>query len=258
MKKQISTYKPVQLFLAGLLLLTVSGCVYLRLLNIKNQLADFDTHFKIELKDGLTVHHLSPVLYNKDVLYLTKVIPSRVVEKEEGYTWTFEFEKLNQDNVTVETGKEIRFDMAFNRGNRINTFVFHEMFLQIVPPEFIEYSLRALGNAHVDKRERKVDADTSVWSGKMLEAPVVVAIRENLGVPISEVKDETALTLTYRYRLIVPEDTKVKEGNRFADVILIFEPESGKLNRLFVHFAGMKLSVNYKKYVDLSKQTAEG
>lgn len=60
------------LFLLGALLVPLGGCVYLRLLEVKHQLADFEKHCVLENRDALAVIFLKPVLRKEDILHLAK------------------------------------------------------------------------------------------------------------------------------------------------------------------------------------------
>ena len=48
----------------------LAGCVYLRLLAFKRQLADFDRHFPLRTDDGLRLGCLTPVLLPEDFRWL--------------------------------------------------------------------------------------------------------------------------------------------------------------------------------------------
>jgi hypothetical protein len=50
--------------------LLLGGCVYLRLLAFKRQLADFDRHFTLQTDDGLRLGCLTPVLLPEDFRWL--------------------------------------------------------------------------------------------------------------------------------------------------------------------------------------------
>ena len=65
------------LILAVMLLL--AGCVWLRLLEIKNQLSAFEENFRVEITEQhFIVHFLDPVLLSDDFVYLSKLHPSRI------------------------------------------------------------------------------------------------------------------------------------------------------------------------------------
>ncbi|MDX9754121.1 MAG: hypothetical protein RBU29_09185 [bacterium] len=238
-----------------LLILTQSGCVYLRLLEVKNQLKDFDLNFRIETGEQLIVHALDPVITDSDLLYLTKVDPSSVQTRQNRTQWTYRFEKVDEQGNPIQEDRSIVFDIGFNEKNRISQFQFHEIFLEIVPSDFIEGSLRALGNATIDKRNRKVDADSDVWSGKKLEAPYADSILAKLGPPLNDEVSEAGRLVSYKYRLQLPPNSTGKQKNRIAEVTLEFDPDTDQLKRLRTRFAGMKLSVNYQRIIEKSKQS---
>src|SRR3954470_11819852 len=58
--------------MAGLLAATFlfSGCVYLRLLQVKRQLGDFDRFFALDRHEGLRISCLTPVLLTGDFRWL--------------------------------------------------------------------------------------------------------------------------------------------------------------------------------------------
>ena len=53
------------IFLAFFLIGLVTGCVYLRFLKVKNQMADFNKNFEITEENGLSLNFLNPVLKKK-------------------------------------------------------------------------------------------------------------------------------------------------------------------------------------------------
>ena len=69
---------------ALLLLLPLSGCVYLRLLQIKKQLLEFDRNFSLSGRSSLVIEFKNPVLYAKDARFLIGADPlSRTPGDEE-------------------------------------------------------------------------------------------------------------------------------------------------------------------------------
>src|SRR5262245_8179456 len=54
----------------GAISLLLGGCVYLRLLQLKRQLADFDKNFTVQLTPGLRLNCLNPVVLADDLKFL--------------------------------------------------------------------------------------------------------------------------------------------------------------------------------------------
>ncbi|MCI5212309.1 MAG: hypothetical protein D3910_26790, partial [Candidatus Electrothrix sp. ATG2] len=60
------TKKTLVMFILISCSLTLSGCVYLRLLKVKRQFKQFDKYVMVDKEDGLTFSFLKPILYEED------------------------------------------------------------------------------------------------------------------------------------------------------------------------------------------------
>lgn len=237
--------------LACLIALTAGGCVYLRLLALKNQLADFDGHFAAEVGEEFVLRCKEPVIYGKDIVNLTELMPSAVIPEGARKTFVFHFQKTGDGGSAP--GQDLIFRMGFNEEDKLDTVVFSGLILKIVPPEFLELSLRSLGHAEVDRKKRQVRADSSKWAREGLVAPARDSIAEHLGAPAeSEWKDGREI-LTYRYRLSTPTAGEKAEEKSKAVMRLFFNPETGRLADMSGNFAGLKLSIHYQKMTQASE-----
>ena len=54
--------------------LALSGCLYLRLLELRNQLAEFDRYFETDLREGVKLTCRKPVLLDEDMAFF-KLVP---------------------------------------------------------------------------------------------------------------------------------------------------------------------------------------
>ena len=86
-----------------ILMLVLSGCVYLRLLKFKHQLVKFDEFFRVEVTDRFTLHFLKPMLFAKDFIHLSKFQPSRKHPLPNGERWNYIFYKIDPDGNVVTT-----------------------------------------------------------------------------------------------------------------------------------------------------------
>src|SRR2546430_6257391 len=80
------------LLISGVALL-LTGCVWLRLLAFKEQLADLDRYVKVDDRKGLAFHFLEPVLYADDVRELLQMEPTVKTTNQNCQTWLWTFEK---------------------------------------------------------------------------------------------------------------------------------------------------------------------
>ena len=90
------------LFLAAVIA-SITGCVNLRLLEFKNQLAEFDQNFSVEVNGDFTLLCKVPVLYRGDFDYLAKLEPSRTEILSRVMQTFYLFEKIDKDGENDKT-----------------------------------------------------------------------------------------------------------------------------------------------------------
>ncbi len=254
--KAIKTNYGLGILCSVLILLFVSGCVYLRLLAFKNQLKEFDRYFEVEVDQHYTLHFKKPMLYSKDIRYLAKIDASRKEEHSEKKSWTYVFEKVVKDN-QLQKEKPLMFTFRFNQKDKLNSISLSPIFLYIVPEDFLTLSFRSLGSAEVDTKKRRVYGDSEVYSEQVLRPPKRDKILKGLGIPGSIETENDQVILKYTYRLVGGDDLGEDQNKGKADVNLNFDPETDELILMKGNFAGMKLSINYEKLIKKSEQVRE-
>ncbi|MFB3786928.1 MAG: hypothetical protein ACE15F_11230 [bacterium] len=239
-------------WLTGLLLAAFSGCVYLRLLEFQNQLAQFDQFFRVEVDGRFILHILEPKILSQDLIYLSSLDPSRRETGEAGETWYYVFQKLKPDSTLDSPDTQIVFSLGFNEKQRLVAVTFSPLFLKIVPPEFLEQSLRSLGKAEIDKKNRQLRAKPESLPKIKQALPTRALIEKGLGIPFSSTVQDATANVTYRYRLQPPEGVTVKdpENRRKAVVELFFKSGNNKLTKMDANFAGLKITIHYEKLAD--------
>src|SRR5579884_1856892 len=75
------------------LLISITGCVYLHLLEVRRQLSNFEDNFEIKDQNELTLVFLKPVLLTEDIIWLTELGPTSEEGTEQGKLWKYTFEK---------------------------------------------------------------------------------------------------------------------------------------------------------------------
>lgn len=229
--------------------LGLTGCVWLRLLEIKNQLADFDRHVRVQVADNHFILNLShPVLLNEDFVYLTKLRPSRIASLPQGYRWFLDFQ-FAAPAMKEQADKTIVFAMTFTSDHKLAAFDFSPLFLEMAPPAFLEASIRSLGKGKVDqgKSQLKVDPeDLPKLSEKLPSRKAILAV---LGPPAEQFPKDDLTVLVYRFKAdAMPVDSEY-EKRRLAEAKLYFDPAKDELVRLAGRFAGLKLAIDYRKLI---------
>lgn len=235
---------PKFLLLCAALLL--SGCVWLRLLDLKGQLAEFDQNVRVEVANQhFILHLLHPVLLSEDFPALTKLNPSRIEKLPQGERWFLAFR--NDPAAKPQAAKTLSFALTFNAEQRLAAFDFSPLFLEMAPPAFLEASIRSLGLGKVDRDKQQLKVDPEDLPKLAAKLPNRQAILAVLGPPAVEFAADGLKVLYYQFRAeAIPIDPEY-DKRRQADVKLYFDPAKDELVRLAGRFAGLKLAIDYRR-----------
>ena len=152
------------LLISGLALL-LTGCVWLRLLAFKEQLADLDRYVKVDDRNGLAFHFLEPVLYADDVRELLQMEPTVKTTNQNCQTWLWTFEK----ELAVTNAEPANFDLTFAtlfENRKFNELGIPERFTAVIPKPIILGIVRSLGHADIDRSKRSASVRCPQWRGR--------------------------------------------------------------------------------------------
>jgi hypothetical protein len=224
------------LLLAPLVFL-LSGCVYLRLLELKHQLADFDANFEIATDDGVRLTCRHPVLLTGDVRWLG-VPPETARRIGQAEQWQIRWVKQLPPGVTESQQFDIAVNLTFV-DDRLTRLAIPERYFAVMPKKFLIGVIRSLGGGHVDKTHFKIEADIS--AAEMAAArPRLPSIDKLLGRPSEEHVEGAATVARYRY---VPATKESRAG--VFDMALRFDTASGELLRWQGHTPMGNLAFNF-------------
>ena len=186
----------------------LSGCIFVRMLNVKDQLNDFDTNFDLNDERGLTLVFNNPVLLSDDVIWLMKGSPGSVESIEQGDMWTYVFVKQHLTSHEEGNAYDIPILMVMN-DDKLTEITFPERFLQNLSIPLLKKMLASMGNADVSKFKRSA---RSQYEGEdASEIPTSDNVVETLGAPYEIETGNENSKLSYLYYL---EDT---QGNATSD-----------------------------------------
>ena len=232
----------------SIVLVLLTGCVWLRLLEIKNQLADFDDNLRVEVVDKhFILHLLKPVLLSEDFIYLSKLRPSRTEPVAGGgYRWHLDF--LLDPAITQEQkDKRLSFIMTWTAEDELAAFDFSPLFLEMAPPVFLEASIRSLGAGKVDQGKKQLKVEAEDLPKLKARLPKSGNITSVMGPPAERSRENDLTVLIYRFKAdALPVDPEYND-RRVAEAKLYFDPAKDELVRLKGKFAGLKLSIDYRK-----------
>ncbi len=255
MKKQM--FRFLRLLLLGTLLSSLSGCFYWwRAYQTYLQMDEFDKHFAISVDDSFVVYFKDPILLSEDFVSLAKLKPSAVEVMQDGKLWKYRFRKVDERGRLLKPEVQFSFNLAFDRDDQISSWSFSPLFLQIAPPEFLELSFRSLGSAEINQEKRQLKVDTDKIGQIDAQLPLKSVVLDKLGEPL-EVEDQPEQTVfTYHFELEAYDIEEGYEDRALSVVKLTFDKKTDELIKMSGRFAGLKISINYRKYQQPQQQAS--
>ena len=249
--KMKSTYlKKSSLISVIIFALMLTGCVYwIRAFQVYQQMDEFDKHFAIVVTDEFTLQFKDPILYSKDFVSLSKLYPSDDSPTAEGRKWRYWFRKIDAAGNLIKPEIKFYSDLYFNKENKLTAWSFSSLFLQIAPPKFLEVSLRSIGGAEIDKDKKQLKANSALLEKISEDLPKKAVVVAKLGEPL-EIKDEPEQEIyIYHFLLETHGIEKGYEDRALNEVKITFDKKTQELTRMAGRFAGLKVSINYKKFL---------
>lgn len=236
-----------------LLVLTcsLSGCIYwIRAYQTYLQMDEFDRYFTIVTTDEFTLQFKEPILYSKDFVSLSRLYASEDDPTLEGRRWRYWFRKVDANNKMIVPEVKFYSDLTFNKEERIIAWSFSSLFLQIAPPKFLEVSLRSIGGAEIDTEKQQLRANSKLIDKIAEDLPKKPAVLSQLGEPL-EIKDEGDIEVyMYHFLLETHHIEKGYEDRALSEVKISFDKKTQELIRMSGRFAGLKVSINYRKFLN--------
>ncbi len=206
--------------------LVLSGCVYLRLLAFKRQLADFDRNFTLQTDDGLRLACHTPVVLAADFRWLG-ITPESLKSIGQSEQWHIRWKKELPPGATEKDAHDLEMELIFTDG-KFARLSLPERYFALVPKPFFVGLLRGLGKAGVSQSKRLAEVSFTQAERDAITARVVAtSLAMLLGTPTEKTEETKHTTLRYRYTPIPPESK-----NGVIDMTFVFDTASGQLERL--------------------------
>jgi hypothetical protein len=220
----------------------LSGCVYLRLLALQKQLANFDRYVDVSETGDLTLTFRKPVLYAEDIRWLIELNPTSTTGNSGDQTWHWTFAK-ERAATNHETGNfDLTFATAFT-SNKMSQFILSERFLMFMPKPLILGFFKSMGHAEVDQKKRSAKAK---WRGpglKDVPMPTQREVGQLLGQPLS-VQEEGDQSI-HLYKYMLKTSTPVAARKKEAWAKFYFARTNAQLAQVESDFAGFKIKLAF-------------
>lgn len=221
--------RPLLAVLGGVVLLSLSGCVYLRLLKVKTQLQDFEANFTVGGRPSWTLFFKNPVMYDKDAVFLIGSPPLSVSTATSGSVYAWEFQMVRSSTDVPPSPLEnlsLRLGM---KGRMVETLEAPETFLLYFSRRIVEESFRQAKNAEVLELKKTALATIRLSPEADAERPSLDRTFLLLGPPLSSEKEGDSDVLTYRYA--------IKNDKKNVPIITkLYFPPDGGLRRVIFHW----------------------
>lgn len=203
--------------LLGTMLSGLSGCVYLRLLEVKKQLQNFDDNFALGGRSELTIEFKKPVIRIKDTRFLIGADPARETKDGEPRAhYDFDLVRVSTESHPPPLSR-LTLDLAFEKG-KLTKIIVPEMFMMLFPRNVIVDTLKQAKDADVFELKKLARARIHLEPETEAELPSRTKTEMLLGAPL-ELRDEDPLqTLVYRYTITtarrpVPIEARLSFGS---------------------------------------------
>jgi len=232
------------------LISTLTGCFYwIRAYQTYRQMEEFDQHFVITEADEFSLSFKDPILYSDDLISLAKLQPSVTSPLGLGEKWRYWFRKVDELGYVIKPEIKFYFDLNFNEQQRLTRWSFSPLFLQIAPAEFLEVSLRSLGSAKINTEKRQLKANTDLIEKIAINLPQKKQVLKQLGKPLEIKKEDHQDVYHYHFRLETHNIEQGYEDRTLSVIKLTFDKKTDELIKMAGRFAGLKISINYRKYL---------
>ncbi len=239
-----------------LLFSTLPGCFsWIRAYQTYVQMDDFDEHFSISADNHFSVHFKEPLLYSEDFVYLSKLQPSETRLNGSGKSWRYIFRKLDQQGNLIKPDVSFYFDLYFNKNDLLVEWIFSPLFLEIAPAQFLEVSLRSLAGAEINSGKKQLKANFDYIEKTSAKLPQKAQILTQLGEPLRIKNKKTQEKYYYHFQLDTAEIEKGYEDRKLSVIKLTFDKANNQLIKMSGRFAGLKISIDYRKYSDNGQQS---
>jgi hypothetical protein len=228
---------------------TLTGCAYWwRAYQTYQQMGEFDKYFTVATGEDFSLNFKQPIMLSEDFVSLARLRPTEENPKPEGKHWRYWFRKVDGYKKVIKPEINFYSDLNFNKQDKLEKWSFSSLFLDIAPPKFLEASIRSIGGGEINEGKMQLRGNTDAIQKIAAELPKKPAVVARLGDPFEIKKDRENEIYIYRFMLDTKTIDEGFEDRALSEVKLSFNKKSQELVKMAGRFAGLKISINYKKF----------
>jgi len=225
--------------------LAASGCVYLRLLTLRDQFKDFDNQVEVVRDPPLALRFKRPVLLEEDLDTLIGAAPTATVTNGPVTVRVYTFLHIglppgNELSDLDAPGSTLSLTATIVK-DKLTSIAFPPAVFNALDPRLAEAGLRSLATAKVDTVARTATATVAAQEEVPLP-PDRAALQRIFGLPSFADVKEGEERWVYRYRLVAPIDT-AQGKPLIAAMAFQFKLNAAHPHRFSVQINGLWLSL---------------
>ena len=210
-----------------LLLGGLSGCVLVRLLELRHQLAEFDQYFTVDSSNGVRIECREPLVEVEDARALG-IRPETVRHSGTAEQWRMRWIKEMPPGVKEAATYDIAFEAMFV-DEKLTRISIEERFFAFFPKPLFLKLLRSAGTAEINREKRRAEITAALQSGAYASSlPTAATIGKMLGLPTERNTAGGVITCRYRYQPV----TTATPRPRSVSILFTFDGASGRLTAL--------------------------
>jgi hypothetical protein len=179
-------------------LLIFSGCVWLRLLELKKQCASPEEYFEFSETRGLTISAKKPVLFQKDFRRLG-LAPTSTATVNGETVWILVFQKILPSEHVAAGDFNLILTFRFTN-KKVRSVHISENYSFVMQKRSVITMMRSIGDAGINKRKKEASVQGAGTLANSQLAYRADALRM-LGMPYGTEKKSDANVLVYKYEL---------------------------------------------------------
>lgn len=226
--------------------IALSGCFYLRLQKVKDQLTEFDTYFEIKEGERFSLIAKKPVLLATDVVRILEKKPSAETAADERLLYDYVFEKQYAQAKDEVGNYDITITFAFTNGKLTECYI-DKRFFAVIPKEMFIAALKGVGSAQVDIEKRRLSGGHG-GEAVELHLPDSNEVQLLLGQPYSKQGN----VYTYKYIRRLP-NVSTRGAKDLLPVVITFD-EKGRFLKCSSKLLGGTVECDFSKFVSKKEQ----
>jgi hypothetical protein len=236
------------IILLAVVCLTVSGCFYLRLQQVKAQLSRFDDYYKISESDRFSITAKEPVLLSADVIRIMDTPPSKTSLKDQKLSFDYILEKQYPPGQSEPNNYDINITFNFLQ-DKLSEVLIDKKFFATIPKWMLIDLIKSFADAKVDLQKRYLSASLHSESTDM-HVPDVNEVILLLGKPYAQ--DDN--TFTYKYKRLTSQPAGDQKDNSMS-VVFTFD-EQGRFVKCRSEILGGFVELEFTPALQSQEQTS--